>query len=127
MKKDKDLNYIVKLEKAIEKKYGIEAIENPKKYWDDEEEEYLDQLKALAEKESATEEKNEKVEVDGFFISKKLLIRKSDKRICPVCNAYSFKIKDDTYMKKFNCCYDCYLEWVVDREKRWEKGWRPNK
>ena len=34
----KDPNYVVKLEKAIAKKYGDEAIENPKKHWSDEKE-----------------------------------------------------------------------------------------
>ena len=37
--KKKDPNYIVKLEKAISKKYGQEAIENPRKHWTDEDEE----------------------------------------------------------------------------------------
>ena len=34
--KEKDLNYIAGLEKAIKKKYGDEAIENPAKHWDKE-------------------------------------------------------------------------------------------
>ena len=46
MKKNKDPNYIVKLEKAIAKKYGEEAIENPRKHWNDEkEEDYQKQIK----------------------------------------------------------------------------------
>jgi hypothetical protein len=31
--KSEDPNFIVKLEKAIEKRWGKEAIENPKSYW----------------------------------------------------------------------------------------------
>ena len=46
-----DFNRIAKIEQAIAKKYGQEAIENPRKYWDDEkEEEFRAQLKILAEK-----------------------------------------------------------------------------
>ena len=35
-----DPHYIVKLEKAIAEKYGHEAIQNPKKGWDEEKEEF---------------------------------------------------------------------------------------
>ena len=126
MKKGLDLNDIARFEKAIAKKYGPEAIENPRKYWDDEKEKsYQDQIKKLAEKELAFEEKDDKVEVDGFLISKKLLNRERTKRVCPVCRAYSFKIKDDVFMKKFDCCYRCYIQWVEDREEKWLSGWRP--
>ena len=34
----KDLNYIAAVEKAIKKKYGSEAIDNPEKFWDEEKE-----------------------------------------------------------------------------------------
>ena len=127
MKKDLDLNTIAKFEQAIAKKYGPEAIVNPRKYWNDEKEKsYQDQIKKLAEKELAFEEKDDKVEVDGFLISKKLLNRERTKRVCPVCRAYSFKIKDDVFMKKFKCCEKCYIQWVEGREDRWLSGWRPN-
>ena len=36
--KEKDLNYIAAVEKAIAKKYGSETIQNPKGNWDDEKE-----------------------------------------------------------------------------------------
>ena len=49
--KDKDLNYIAALEKAIKKKYGDDAIQNPASYWDeDKEKEYIEQLKEFVEK-----------------------------------------------------------------------------
>ena len=64
-------------------------------------------------------------EVNGVFISKKLLKRES-KRSCPVCNTYSFKSNDDVYMTKFDCCEKCYIQWIEGREDRWKKGWRPN-
>ena len=126
MSKKLDLNDIARFEKAIAKKYGPEAIENPRKYWDEQKEgEYREQLKKLAEKERLNEEKDDKVEQDGFLISKKLLTRETARRICPVCKTYSFKTKDDVFMNKYDCCYNCYVQWVVDREARWEKGWRP--
>ena len=46
--KEKDLNRIARLEQAIAKKYGQEAIQNPRRDWNDEkEEEYQEQLKKL--------------------------------------------------------------------------------
>jgi len=122
----KDPNYVVKLEKAIAKKYGQEAIENPKKHWTDEKEkEYLSELKEFYEN---TEDKEDidKDEVNGVFIPKKLLNKESN-RSCPICNIYSFKSNDDVYMTKFDCCEKCYIQWIEDREERWLKGWRPNK
>ena len=128
MKKDLDLNDIARFEKAIAKKYGPEAIENPRKHWDDEKEKsYQDQIKKLAEKELAFEEKDDKVEQDGFLISKKLLNKDTTRRTCPVCKTYSFSKKDDVYMNKFDCCYKCYIQWIDNREERWLSGWRPNK
>ena len=106
--KSEDLNYIARLEKAIEKKYGQEAVLNPKTAWDEKkEEEYLEQLK------------------DGFFLPKNLINKKS-KRKCLVCDIYSFNKKDDLYMNKFECCFSCYIQWVDGREERWKKGWRPD-
>ena len=126
MKKKLDLNDIARFEKAIAKKYGPESIENPRKYWDEEKEkEYLEQLKKLIEKERQNEEKDDKVEQDGFLISKKLLNKESTRRICPVCKTYSFKTRDDVFMNKYDCCYKCYVHWVDGREDRWETGWRP--
>ena len=128
MKKDLDLNDIARFEKAIAKKYGPEAIENPRKHWNDEKEKsYQDQIKKLAEKERSFEEKDDKVEVDGFLISKKLLNKDTTRRTCPVCEKYSFKIKDDVFMNKFECCEKCYVQWVENREERWLSGWRPKK
>ena len=125
IKKYDDPNYIVKLEKAIAKKYGHEAIQNPKKYWDEEKEkEYIEQSKEFYKKIQSLEEKSEKVEVDGIFIPKKLLSKKSN-RTCPTCSAYSFKSKDDVYMNKYGCCFDCFIQYVDGREERWQSGWRP--
>ena len=119
----KDLNYAIKVEQAISKKYGDETVQHPKKGWSDEKEkEYLSQIKEFYKE---GHHQVSEVEVDGVLISKKLLTRES-KRSCPICNTYSFKSKDDVYMSKFDCCAKCYIQWVEDREDRWLKGWRPN-
>ena len=124
---EKDYNYIAKIEQAIEQKYGEEAIQNPKANWSEEKEkEYLEQIKKIQQKQRKTSEAKDKIEVNGFFISKKLL-NKDSKRLCPVCETYSFEMKDDLYMSKFECCFDCYIQWVEGREERWESGWRPER
>ena len=127
MKKKKDPNYIAKLEKAIADKYGQEAIANPRGGWNDEKEKiYQEQIEKLKEKQVLLDELNEKVEVNGVLIPKKLFTRDSQSRTCPVCSVYSFDPKDDVYMKKFECCYNCYIQWVENRGGRWKTGWRPN-
>ena len=125
MKTKKELNYIVKLEQAIAKKYGHESVVNPKSLWTDEkEEQYLKDLKEHYTKERKSLENTEKIEEDGFLIPKNLITRKS-KRKCPICNIFSFDMRDDLYMNKFECCFKCYVQWVEDREERWLSGWRP--
>lgn len=122
----KDPNEIVKIEKAIAQKYGEDTIANPKHYWNEEKEkEYVEQLKELSTIQTKQEEKDQKVNIDGVFISKKLL-NKDSKRTCPVCSIYSFDIKDDLYMNRFECCHKCFIQWVEGREERWKTGWRPN-
>ena len=122
----KDLNKIAAIEKAMAKKFGPESIINPKSQWDDEKEkEYLEQLKEFYSKNKKLDDFTEKVEKDGFLVSKNLITKKS-KRKCPVCETFSFSAKDDVYMNKFDCCHSCYNAWIEGREERWLKGWRPN-
>jgi hypothetical protein len=122
---EKDPNYVVKLEKAISQKYGKETIQNPNANWSEEKEKkYLQQLKKLSKKEQRLDEQKEKVNAGGFLVNKKLLSKESN-RVCPVCDTYSFKAKDDVYMNKHECCFDCYINYVEGREERWLSGWRP--
>ena len=124
--KKKDWDKLAEFERAISKKYGAEAVQNPKANWTDEKEhEYLDQLKKLSEKEMELYEKDEKVQLNGILVPKKLLNRESN-RTCPVCDTYSFDVRDDVYMNKYDCCRQCYVKYVEDREDRWQSGWRPN-
>jgi hypothetical protein len=117
---------IAAVEQAIAKKYGAETVANPKSNWDEEKEkEYLLQLSEVETLENNRTSPREKVEVDGILIIKKLL-NKGVERICPTCEVYSFSLKDDLYMNRFDCCFNCYLQYVEDREERWALGWRPN-
>ena len=121
----KDLNKIAKIEKAMSKKFGPESITNPKSGWDDEKEkQYLEDLKLFYSEESKQGE--DKINEDGFFIPRNL-INKEIKRVCPVCETYSFSGRDDLYMNKFECCEKCYIQWIENREERWLEGWRPDK
>tara|TARA_Y100000356_G_C11043512_1_gene174863 strand:+ start:97 stop:492 length:396 start_codon:yes stop_codon:yes gene_type:complete len=121
----KDLNEIAAIEKSISKKYGDEAVVNPKSTWDeDKEKEYIEQVKKIAKTEKDEAKTPPKVELNGFLVSEKL-INKQSERTCPVCKTYSFDKKDDLYMNRFDCCFKCYINYVEDREERWASGWRP--
>lgn len=123
--KEKDFNYIAKLEKAIKKKYGEEAIQNPSKFWGDEKEKkYLEQLKEFVQKQRKNEATATFENVDGILISRKL-INKEAKLKCSVCENKIKKINDDIYVIKYGCCEKCFIKYVEDREKRWNEGWRP--
>ncbi len=127
MSAKKDLDYIVKVEKAISKKYGKEAIQNPKSGWSPEkEEDYVEQSKKLQKKINKGNQEKELVEVNGYLMPSKL-INVSKTRTCPVCNVYSFDSKDNFYLNRYECCNDCYIQWVDGREERWLQGWRPDK
>jgi hypothetical protein len=126
-KPKRDIEYVGKVEKAIEQKYGQEATVNPRSLWDEKkEQEYLEQAKENAEKYYETEKDSDIVENDGIFINKKLLT-KSNGGSCPVCNKYLVSSKDSVYILKWECCHNCFIQWVEDREERWKAGWRPNK
>ena len=122
----KDPNYAVKVEKAIAEKYGKEAIVNPKSQWDDDKEkEYLEQMREFYKKTSKNQEREDKVDVNGIKVTKKLLNRESLKT-CPVCGSFPKKSMDDVCLIKFDCCNKCYIQYVEGREERWNKGWRPD-
>ena len=122
MSTKRNLNEIAKIEKAIREKYGKDAIENPKSSWTKEKEDkYLNQLKEFYK---INEKPKSKEEKEGFTIKNKINSRQE--RTCPVCSAYSLSSQDDLFMTKFGCCYNCYIQYIEDREERWKSGWRPN-
>ena len=117
---------IAAVEQAISKKYGDEAIQNPRANWDEEKEkEYLEQSKEFYQKSYQKESQQEKVDINGIKVSKKLLNRES-LRCCSVCGAYPKKSMDDVCLTKFECCNKCYIKYVEGRKERWLQGWRPN-
>ena len=124
--KDKDLNRIAAVEKAISERYGEEAVQNPRANWDEEKEkEYLSQMKEFYKKIDKNNTHQEKIEINGIKVSKKLLNRES-LQSCPVCGSFPKKSMDDVCFVKFECCFTCYVKHVEGREERWLKGWRPN-
>ena len=124
---NKDLNYIAALEKAISEKYGEIATINPKSLWNEEKEkEYLQQSKEKLKKDSKSEMSEEKLDLDGILIPKKL-ISSVQKRNCEYCSTYSFNRDDDVYFSKYETCHKCYVKYIEDREDRWKSGWRPDK
>ena len=125
--KDKDPDHIAAVEKAIAEKYGEATIANPNATWSETKERvYLKQMKELYQKTKKNEEWQEKVDINGIKVSKKLFNRDSTK-CCPVCGSFARKAKDDVYLIKFDCCEMCFERYVDGREKRWIDGWRPTK
>ena len=45
---------------------------------------------------------------------------------CPVCQRVMKGSKSNHSYYDFACCSDCYIEFVEDREDRWNAGWRPD-
>ena len=124
--KDKDLDKIAAIEKAIAEKYGDDTIQNPRSSWNEEKEkEYLQQMKEFYSSKSRNEKWQDKIDVNGIKATKKLLNRES-LRTCPVCGAFPKKSMDDVCLLKFDCCSKCYIQYVEGREERWKKGWRPD-
>jgi hypothetical protein len=124
--KDKDPDHIAAVEKAIAEKYGEATIANPNATWSETKERvYLKQMKELYQKTKKNEEWQEKVDINGIKVSKKLLNRES-LRSCSVCGNFPKKSMDDVCLTKFDCCSKCHLQYVEGREERWLKGWRPN-
>ena len=77
-------------------------------------------------KKHKNDEWQEKVDVNGIKISKKLLNRET-KLICPTCQNRIKTINDDIYVNKYECCEKCFIQFVEGREERWLSGWRPNR
>jgi len=113
----RDYDTIAALEKAISDKYGDAAVEDPRSSWDDEKEtEYLEQLRKISVRLEKISSDLEKVEFNGFFVTKKLLNREKNGRTCPSCESYSFDKRDDLYMNRFSCCFTCYVKNIEGRK-----------
>ena len=120
-----DPNYIAALEKAIEKKYGSVATENPAKHWSSEKEKsYLDDLKEFVKKQERYEQDHDLENVNGVLVSRKLLNREAISN-CLQCKNKIKTLDDEVFLAKFECCFKCYIQFVEGREERWLEGWRP--
>ena len=117
-----DWDKIAAVENAVIEKYGEKAIHNPKANWNEEKEkDYIEQVKQQAKIISEKSQNQETIEENGFLLKKKLFTTKTS-RVCPVieCKRYSFSLKDDVYVNKFDCCYECYIKYVEGREDLWQ-------
>ena len=120
---EKNYNQIAAVEKAISEKYGKETVQDFRSDWQEvKEKDYLIQLKSKRLKRQSRKNHREKIEINDVVINK---VSKSD-RVCPVCKTYSFSAGDDLYMNRFDCCQQCYINFVEFREERWKSGWRPS-
>ena len=125
MKTRKDPNYIAAVEKAITEKYGKNTAQDFRNEWEeDKEKEYLNQLREMRIKRDKFSTCKEEIIVGDVKITKRR-DREKDNRCCPVCKTYSFSRKDDLYMNRFKCCYDCYIDFIEYREEAWKNGERP--
>ena len=123
--KSKDLNYVAAVEKAISKKYGQEAIINPRSGWSEEkEEQYKTEVETIKQKSDNSRTEEEYEEVKGVLIHKKL-INKRKQKTCSQCEVKIKNLDDDTCFTKYKTCFKCYIKYIEGREERWEKGWRP--
>jgi hypothetical protein len=114
VKKKKDTNYIAAVEKAIAEKYGKQTVQDFRSDWSSEKEkEYLSQISDVSRTSKTRRKKHNKAS--------------SCDRTCPVCKTYSFSARDDLYMNRFDCCFQCYSDFVVYNEEDWQSGWRPDK
>tara|TARA_Y100000310_G_scaffold74257_1_gene70382 strand:+ start:7065 stop:7445 length:381 start_codon:yes stop_codon:yes gene_type:complete len=119
----KDPDHLVKVEKAIEEKYGTETIQNPKLNWNDiKEKEYLQQIRYISNRQKP----KEKIEVNGVLLPTKLF-KNDSKNTCLSCNVYIKSVRDEMYMTKFNCCWHCYIKYVEGREEQWDKRMKKEK
>ena len=112
MKKDPD--YIAAVERAITEKYGKNTVQDFRNEWNPEKEkDYLFQLKQRTRSQDKKRKKS---------------THSQDERTCPVCKTYSFSAQDDLYMVRYQCCKQCYVEYISPtpaHEMKWKSGWRP--
>lgn len=115
-----DWNKVASYEKAIKERYGEEALFNPKEELTPEDyQKYREEAKEFYDKILRAQNKREKIDRGGYRVSKRLIKRELPSRTCPVCKNYSFNTRDDIYMKRYGCCFGCYIDHVEGREEDW--------
>jgi len=118
-----------RLEKAVRETFGEDAVQNFRGGWNKEKEQFFHKEKVALEKRIYKSQLQNHFEKDGYSISEKLLNKKDfhEKRKCEICEVFSFELRDSYFMNKYECCFECYVNYVENREQRWQNGWRPNK
>lgn len=112
MTKNRDPDFLIRLEKALEEKFGKEAVQNVKASWTIEDErKFLQQVAEM--KEQTKDKKIEFDEINGILIQKDLFRRDSS---CPRCKNYSFKMSDDFYITRYGCCEVCFIKHIEGRK-----------
>lgn len=119
--------YIAKLEKAIAERWGEIATENPSKFWNEEvAEEYKEEVEKLEQKILEKEHSDRQEEIGEDILISGNMLEREGRENCDTCGEYSFKSRDDIYLRKYGVCKECYFEYIHNREERWENGWRPD-
>ena len=121
----KDPNHIAAVEKAVAEKYGKDAVQDFRSLWDPEKEKnYISDVKKRKHQtKKNTNHKEKIISEDTVIKSRRNTAQES--RVCPVCKTYSFSGRDDLYMNRYKCCYQCYIDFVLYREEAWKNGDRP--
>ena len=126
MKPKRDLETLQQIEESIRKKFGEQALVDPRSSWNEsKEKDFKNQLLDEQEKYLLSEKNEEKVEENGFLISKRLLTVSRNGEGCATCGKFFLNASDNIYLLKFECCQNCYVLHIEGREERWESGWRP--
>jgi hypothetical protein len=118
-----DPDYIAAVEQEVEKKYGKDAVINPKSLWNpSKEEDYQRQLKEYKSQKfrNSFSSGGSVEEGEGFFVYRKLINTvKSKKCLHPQCNRTTYNVKDEVHITKFDTCFTCYVHYVEGRLERW--------
>ncbi len=116
MSKNKQ-EYIEKLEKAIQEKYGDGVVQEIGQDWTEQKEkQYIEESERLNKKKAI--KSNKDVDIGGFFVNSKLLNkRKKAINVCERCGKTTIYKEDDLYIIKFLMCKECYLCYVEFRKK----------
>ena len=113
----KKIEELEKLEKHIRINYGEIAIVNPKSLWNKEKEDKFREDFLRLEREK--KEKQEIIEeVDGIVVRKNKKNNKIEEKKCLRCNLIIKNSIDIVSYEKFECCYNCYIKYFEDREKK---------
>jgi transcriptional regulator of heat shock response len=101
---------IAGVEKQLRQRYGEEIVQ-PIKCKDEEE------LKKIKKETEEFYDKLAETYVTNRENNKSYLIE----RTCEICENFSFSARDDVYMIKFKCCFECYVKYLENREEQYLK------